>query len=51
MNYSLKALGDFASLSDDGDTLYTTASVEDNEGYGFSTILSINVRSGSVNNI
>lgn len=51
INYSLKSLGDFASLSDNGDTLYTTASVEDNDGYGFSAILSINVRSGSVNKI
>ncbi|MEX3174034.1 hypothetical protein AB4M04_18355 [Serratia quinivorans] len=51
INYSLKSLGDFASLSDNGDALYTTASVEDNDGYGFSAILSINVRSGSVNKI
>lgn len=51
INYSLKSLGDFASLSDNGDTLYTTASVEDNDGYGFSAILSINVRSGSVNKV
>ncbi|MBN6042535.1 hypothetical protein JYK13_00895 [Citrobacter sp. ku-bf4] len=51
INYSLKSLGDFASLSDNGDTLYTTASVEDNDGYGFSAILSINVQSGNVNNI
>lgn len=51
INYSLKSLGDFASLSDNGDTLYTSASVEDNEGYGFSAILSINVRNGVVNKI
>lgn len=51
INYSLKAFGDFASLSDNGDTLYTTASVEDNDGYGFTAILSINVQSGNVNNI
>lgn len=51
INYSLKSLGDFASLSDNGDTLYTSASVEDNEGYGFSAILSINVRDGVVNKI
>ncbi|MBM3062163.1 hypothetical protein GF718_12600 [Citrobacter braakii] len=51
INYSLKALGDFASLSDNGDTLYTTASVEDNDGYGFSAILSINVQSGNVKSI
>ena len=51
INYSLKSLGDFASLSDNGDTLYTSASVEDNDGYGFSSILSINVRSGVVNKV
>ncbi|QGW88116.1 hypothetical protein EAAEB30_15970 [Enterobacter asburiae] len=51
INYSLKSLGDFASLSENGDTLYTTASVEDNDGYGFSAILSINVQSGDVNNV
>lgn len=38
-------------LSDDGETLYATASVEDNDGYGFSAILSINVRSGNFNKI
>lgn len=51
INYSLKSLGDFASLSENGDTLYTTASVEDNDGYGFSAILSINLQSGDVNNV
>ncbi|KGT93071.1 hypothetical protein NH00_02825 [Enterobacter cancerogenus] len=51
ISYSLKSLGDFASISNGGDTLYTSAFVEDNDGHGFSAILSINVRSGVVNKI
>lgn len=51
IKYSLKSLGDFAILSDKGDTLYTSASVEDCDGYGFSAILSINARNGVVNKI
>lgn len=51
IKYSLKSLGDFASLSDKGDALYTSASIEDRDGYGVSAILSINARSGIVNKI
>lgn len=51
IKYSLKSLGDFASLSDKGDTLYTSASIEDSDGYGVSLILSFNARSGIMNKI
>ncbi|MCS4266458.1 hypothetical protein [Serratia sp. BIGb0163] len=53
IKYSLKSLGDFAYLSDNGDVLYVNAYLEDS---GMNEIenpalLSINTRTGVVNNI
>ncbi|MCT4712258.1 hypothetical protein MUA04_18985 [Enterobacteriaceae bacterium H11S18] len=53
INYSLKSLGDFAYLSDRGDTLYVSAFIKDS-GWnvdGISALLSINTRSGVVKNV
>lgn len=53
IKYSLKSLGDFASLSESGDTLYVNASIEDSEGSvdGISAVLLINVQSGIVKKV
>ncbi|MFV0241210.1 MAG: hypothetical protein ACK5H4_14375 [Lacrimispora sphenoides] len=53
INYSLKSLGDFAYLSDMGDTLYVSAFIKDSSWSvdGISALLSINTRSGVVTKV